>query len=172
MAYFAVMKCAVVLLLLLVSLGRAQAQTNDVDWGPMLNSAQQWAQENLDDDVLKALQTVDRKQVEGFLQHYQDYLRGDYVLDMAQLREAAQTILPLLDAHEETQPYAAWLRARLDYFEVADDLRVITPAPKPVPNQPTPPTPNPSFKTEEEVWVKKVAPRPWPKGAAEAVPKP
>jgi len=171
MAYFAVMKCAVVLLLLLVSLGRAQAQTNDVDWGPMLNSAQQWAQENLDDDVLKALQTVDRKQVEGFLQHYQDYLRGDYVLDMAQLREAAQTILPLLDAHEETQPYAAWLRARLDYFEVADDLRVITPAPKPVPNQPTPPTPNPSFKTEEEVWVKKVAPRPWPKGAAEAVPK-
>ncbi|MBW8865431.1 MAG: lytic transglycosylase domain-containing protein, partial [Verrucomicrobia bacterium] len=31
--------------------------------------------------------------------------------------------------------------------------------------------PNPTFKVEQEIWVKKVAPRPWPKAAKELVPQ-
>src|SRR6476646_4893916 len=68
------------------------AQTNDantvtIDVNGLMNAAQTWAQNNLDDDVLQALQGVDRTQVEDFLKHYQDYLKGDYVLDLAQLKE-------------------------------------------------------------------------------------
>src|SRR5689334_15603950 len=100
----------------------APAQTNDggdtvtINVNDLMNAAQSWAKDNLDDDVLQALQGVDRTQVEDFLKHYQDYLKGDYVLDLAQLKEGMTTVLPLLEAHEETQPYAAWLRSRMDYF--------------------------------------------------------
>jgi len=160
-----------VMVLLLAFSRVAPAQTNEVDLGDMLDAAQQFARDNLDDSVLQALQSVDRQQVEDFLNHYQDYLRGDYVLDMAQLKDAANAILPLLDAHEETQPYAVWLRSRLDYFEAADELNSANPPPKPEPGKPLPPPVNPSFKSEREIWVKKVAPRPWPKGAKDVVPK-
>ena len=140
-----------------------RAQTNEVDLGDIIDAAQQYAQDNMDPDILNALQSVDREKVEEFLNHYQDYLRGDYVLDAGQLKDAANIVLPLLDAHEETQPYAAWLRERLDYFDAADEL---TPA-QPPPGKP----PNPSFKAEQEIWIKKISPRPWPKGAREVVPK-
>jgi len=151
--------------------GLASAQTNDMDLNDVLDSVQQFAQENLDPDVLRALQSVDREKVQDFLDHYQEYLRGDYVLDVAQLKDAANAILPLLDAHEATQPYAAWLRERLDYFEAADELKATAPPPKREPGKPLPPPTNPSFKSEQELWMKKVTPRPWPKGAAAIVPK-
>ena len=68
----------------------APAETNDVDWNAVLDSAQHWVRENLDDDVLRALQNVDRDQVEDFLKHYRDYLQGSgYVLDVAQLKDGA-----------------------------------------------------------------------------------
>ncbi|HEX9047712.1 MAG TPA: lytic transglycosylase domain-containing protein [Verrucomicrobiae bacterium] len=167
------MKRIVSVILLCCLCRLAAAQTNDeVDVGDMLDAAQQFAQDNLDPDVLRALQNVDRDKVQDFLNHYQDYLHGDYVVDVAQLKEAAQAILPLLEAHEETQPYAAWLRARLDYFEAADELkRAMPPPPAVQPGKPLPPPQNPPFRMEQELWVKKVAPRPWPKGAAEIVPK-
>ena len=165
------MKLCVLIVILLCCAGRVQAQTNDVTFNldDVLDAAQQFAQENLDDDVLAALQNVDRDKVADFLKHYQDYLQGDYVLDMAQLKDAANTVLPLLDAHEETQPYAAWLRARLDYFEVAQELKTMTPIP-PGTNAPARP-PNPSFAAEQEIWIKKVAPGPWPKAATNIVPQ-
>jgi membrane-bound lytic murein transglycosylase D len=161
-------KTALLIFLLLAAGRAAPAQTNEMDLGDVLDAAQQIAQENLDPDVLQALQNVDRDQVVDFLNHYQDYLRGDSVLDVAQLKATAQTILPLLDAHEETQPYAAWLRERLDYFEVADELRPAPP--KPMPGKSLPPPPNPTYKAEQAAWSKKINPRPWPKAAAVLVP--
>ena len=165
------LKLNAILILLLFACGHVPAQTNDVDVSDMLDAVQQFAQDNLDPDVLHALQDVDQKQVEDFFNHYQEYLRGDYVPDMAQLKDAANTILPLLDAHEETQPYAAWLRSRLDYFEAADELKSAMPPPAPEPGKPLPNRANPSFKAEQELWIKKVNPRSWPKGAAEVVPR-
>ena len=165
------MKIPVALALLIASGWLAPAQTNDLNMGDMLDAAQQFAQENLDPDVLQALQSVDRSKVEDFLNHFQDYLKGDQVLDVAQLKDAANIALPLLDAHEETQPYAAWLRSRLDYFDAADELKSLTPSPQPEPGKPALPLPNPSFKTEQELWIKKVSPRPLPKGAGQFVPK-
>src|SRR5665213_757407 len=171
MNYPSGVKIFLAIIVLLAGGGLAPAQTNDVDWNSVLDSAQQWAQANLDDDVLRALQNADRDQVVDFLNHAQDYLNGGYVLDLAQLKVAADNILPLLAAHEETQPYAAWLRTRLDYFTAAEQMKSAAPAPKPEPGQPLPPPANPSFTTEQEIWVKKVAPQPWPKNAAEIVPK-
>jgi membrane-bound lytic murein transglycosylase D len=171
MDYFPAVKFRIASVLLIASAWLAPAQTNDLDVNGLLDAAQQFAQDNLDPDVLQALQSVDRAQVEDFLKHYQDYLQGDYVLDVAQLKTAANAILPLLDAHEETQPYAAWLRARLDYFDAAEELKQLAPPPKPEPGQPPPPPVNPSFKAEQELWIKKNSPRPWPKNAAEFVPK-
>jgi membrane-bound lytic murein transglycosylase D len=166
-------KIAATLILLLATGGALSAQTNELDLGNVLDAAQQFAQENLDPDVLQALQSIDRDKVQDFLNHYQDYLRGDYVLDIAQLKDAANAILPLLDAHEETQPYAAWLRERLDYFDAAEELKSTAPppSPPPEPGKPLPPPPNPTFKAEQAIWIRKVAPRPWPKGAAAIVPK-
>jgi membrane-bound lytic murein transglycosylase D len=164
-------KIIIIIATLIILCGLAPAQTNDLDVDALLDSAQQFAQDNLDPEVLNALQDVDRRQVENFLNHYQDYLKGDYVLDVAQLKEAANAILPLLDAHEETQPYAAWLRSRLDYFDAAEELKAAAPPAKPEPGKPLPPLPNPTFQAEQEIWIKKVTPRPWPKGAAEIVPK-
>src|ERR1019366_5855437 len=166
MSYFPAVKFHLVIALLIASGWLASSHTNDatLDVGGLLDAALQFAQDNLDPDVLQALQTVDRPKVEDFLKNYQDYLQGDYVLDVAQLKDAAITILPLLDAHEETQPYAAWLRERLDYFEAADEMKALNPPPSPIPGTNAPPhTPNPSFAVEQQVWVKKVAPRPWPK---------
>jgi len=162
-------KTRFVLGILIAGCCSAPAQTNDMDVGDLLDSAQQWAQANLDDDVLRALQDVDRQKVEDFLNRFQDYLNGDEVLDLAQLKEAANSILPLLAAHEETQPYAAWLRARLDYFDAVDAL--ISALPETEPGKPSPPRLNPPFAAEREIWIKKVAPRPWPKTAQEYMPK-
>ncbi|MGA2246799.1 MAG: lytic transglycosylase domain-containing protein [Verrucomicrobiota bacterium] len=159
------------IILFLAGCGVVSAQTNDFDLNGVLDAAQQFAQENLDPDVFRALQSVDREKVQDFLIHYQDYLHGDYVLDLAQLKDAASAVLPLLEAHEETRPYAAWLRERMDYLDAADELEPAAPPPQPAPGKPLPPPPNPPFKAERELWIRKVAPRPWPKGAAEIVPK-
>lgn len=165
------MKIPVALTLWLASGWLVPAQINDGDAGDLMDAAQQLAQDNLDPDVLATLQSADRAKVERFLKPFEDYLKGDRVLDGTQLKAAAEAVLPLLDAHEETQPYAAWLRSRRDYFDAAEELKSLTPAPKPEPNKPAPPLPNPSFKAEQEIWVKKIAPRPRPEAAARCVPE-
>jgi membrane-bound lytic murein transglycosylase D len=171
MNYSPVVKSGLVITILIASGWLVPAQTNDFDVGDVLDAAQQFAQDNLDPDVFQALQSVDRAKVEDFLNHFQDYLNGDSVLDVAQLKDAANIALPLLEAHEETRPYAAWLRSRLDYFDMADELKSLTPLPKPEPGKPALPLPNPSFKTEQEIWIKKVSPRPLPTDADKFVPK-
>jgi membrane-bound lytic murein transglycosylase D len=161
MNYSSFVKIPFALVVLFAGGWLAPAQTNDLSVDDVLDSVQQFAQDNLDENVLRALQQVDRTQVEDFLNHFQNYLKGDSVLDVAQLQAAANTILPLLDAHEETQPYAAWLRSRLDYFDAAEELKNFAPAQ---------PLKNPSFKLEQKFWNQKVSPRPWPKNAAAFVP--
>ena len=173
MDYACAMKIFAALVMLLAAASLAPAQTNDTDYGGLLDAAQAWVQDNLDTNVATAiLQNVDREQVEDFLKHYQDYLQGDYVLDLAQLKDAANSALPLLAAHAETQPYAAWLRERLDYFDVATELKAVAPPPQPLPgtNLP-PPLPNPSFAAEQKIWIQKVSPRPWPADAQKFVPR-
>ena len=73
MDYFPAVKFPVVLVLLLASGWLAPSQTNesafdlgDVDVGAVMDAATQFAQDNLDDHVLKALQDVDRDKVADY----------------------------------------------------------------------------------------------------------
>ena len=125
----------------------------------MIQGAQQWAQENLDTNVLNALPEVDEPAVRQFFRDLQQRFQGDYVVDIAPLRQTAQTVLPLLENNEDTQPYAAWLKAQMDYLDVADEIRITIPPPTVETNQP-PPVANPPPQKERELWVKKISIRP------------
>lgn len=138
----------------------------------LAQSAEQWAEENIEEDVLRLLDGVDRDKVKEFFGDLQKRLGGDNVVDLASLNAFAKTFLPLLESREQTQPYAAWLKARQDYLEVAEELqRVAPPPPKPQPGQPPQPASNAPPKVEREVWTRKLADRPWPKAATNYVPR-
>jgi len=128
----------------------------------LARSAEQWAQENLDDDALRVLQDVDQKRVKEFLVRIEKELHAQYVLDLAQLKETAKTIIPLLEQFEETLPYAVWLKNQVDNLEVAERLRQLTPVPKPDPARKPSRAQNPSPQLVREIWIKKIATRPWP----------
>ena len=186
------MKITIMLTLVLAVCLAARADDDTVALPDLMQSAQQWAQENLDTNVLNALSDVDTQAVQQFFNEVQQRFQGDYVVDIAVLRQAAPAVLLLLGSHAETQPYAAWLRAQLDYLDVADEIRLTVPPPTTetnivmnvetnpplnVPNQATnapPPNlkvPNPPPQRERELWAKKVFGNPWPDPAKEYVPE-
>jgi len=137
----------------------------------LMQGAEKWAQDNLDSNVLNSLPNVDDPAVQQFFREVQQRFHGDYVVDLAGLRQTARAVLPLLESREETQPYAAWLAAQMDYFDVADEIRITIPAPKVETNQPPPPAANPPPQTEREIWVRKVSGHPWSAAAKEYVPQ-
>jgi membrane-bound lytic murein transglycosylase D len=138
------------------------AQTNSVTLDDLIQSAQQWAQETLDDDALRTIKTADRQKIKQLLDDIQKEFQGEYVIDLASLRNSAKTILPLLERYEETLPYALWLKTRLDYLEVADELRIKIPPPKSKPGASPKPVPNPAPQLERKIWIEKLSERPWP----------
>jgi len=161
----------VILLLFLASSLVVGADDDTVTVPELIQGAQEWAQENLDTNVLNALPEVDERALQQFFRELQRRYQGDYVVDLAALRQTAQTVLPLLESREETQPYAAWLKAQMDYLDVADEIRLTIPPPNLETNQPPQPIPNPPAEKEREIWVKKVSVGPWPAAAKEYVPE-
>jgi membrane-bound lytic murein transglycosylase D len=158
-------------LLLLMSVDVASAQETNVTLDDIMQSAEQWADENLDDDALRVLRSADQEKVRLLLADLQKQFQGEYVIDLAGLKDSAKAVLPILESHEETAPYAAWLKAQLDYLEVADEFRLTIPLPKPEPGVPLKPVPNPAPEAEREIWIKKLSERPWPDAAKPYVPR-
>ena len=156
------MKFAAIFALVLAGSLWARAQDEIITLPDLIQGAQEWAQENLDTNVLAALQDVDRQKVEQFFRDWQEEFQGEYVVDLASLRSTAEIILPMLESHPATRPYGAWLKAQLDYLEVADEFRVSIPPPASETNRPAPPRPNPDPAAERELWMKQVAGRPLP----------
>ncbi len=150
-----------ILALLLATSPIAWAQDDTVTLPDIIQGAQQWAQQNLDTNILNALSDVDQREVRQFFNDAQQRFQGDYIVDIAALRQAAQAVLPLLESREETQPYAAWLKANMDYFDVADEIRLTIPPPTVQTNQAPLPVPNPPPQKEREIWAKKVTVIPW-----------
>ncbi len=165
------MKAGGILVLFLAGSLVARAQDDTVTLPDLIQGAQQWAQDNLDTNVLNALSEADDRAVRQFFREAQQRFQGDYVVDMAALRQTAQAVLPLLESREETQPYAAWLKAQMDYLDVADEIQLTIPPPAVQTNQPPQPVPNPPPQKERELWVKKVSIAPWPALASEYVPE-
>jgi membrane-bound lytic murein transglycosylase D len=143
---------------------RAQQPEWELDLGEAVEAAQEWAAENLDEEVLQALPEVDRKQVEDFLKSFEAQLRGSNVVDIARFADSAKLVLPLLDSYEETTALAAWLRTRLDYFEVADEFEKSQPQVRDQPRT------NPPPAAGRTIWVKQLSRTDWPRGAKELVP--
>jgi membrane-bound lytic murein transglycosylase D len=166
------MKTVVVLGLFLAGLLVARAQDDSVDMPGLIQGAQQWARENLDTNVVNSLTNVDESAVQQFFSQLQQEYQGDYVVDIASLRDTAQSILPLLESSDETQPYAAWLKVQMDYLDVADEIRITITLPATATNQPLPTVPNPPAQTERTLWFKKdSATNAWPVSAKEYVPE-
>jgi membrane-bound lytic murein transglycosylase D len=149
----------------------ARAGDKTVTLPELMQDAQQWAQDNLDTNVLNALPKVDDRAVRQFLREIQQRFQGDYVVDLAALRQSAHAVLTLLESRQETQPYAAWLAAQMDYFEVADEIRITIPPPKVETNRPAPPRTNPPPQMERAMWVRKISGQPWSASAKEYVPQ-
>ena len=162
------MKTWLSLTLLLIVLP-ARAQEEAVDLGELLQGAQEWATQNLDTNLLNALPEVDQQKAQPLLRDLQKQFQGEYIVNLAALREPAKVVLPLLEAHEETQPYAAWLQPRLDYLKIADEFQLTIPAPKVEPGELLKPLPNPSAEWQREVWVTELTKRPWPPNASNLV---
>ena len=160
-----------ILVLLLAGSPVARTQDDTVTMPDIIQGAQQFARDNLDTNVLNALPATDDPVVRQFFSDVQQRFQGDYVVDIAALRQTAQAVLPLLESSEDTQPYAAWLKARMDYLDVADEIRLTIPPPTVETNQPPRPVPNPPPQKERELWVKKVSVEPWPASANEYVPE-
>jgi len=150
---------------LLATAVRAQPTDAVVTVPDLMQGVQQWAQDNLDTNVLAALSQIDPAAVQRFYQDWQARSQGDYVVDMAALRQTARTLLPLLQSREETRPYAAWLQAQMEYLDVADEIRQAAPPPPPTTNQPPPIINNPTPQKERALWVTHETGRPWPAAA-------
>ncbi len=137
----------------------------------LINSGELLLRENVDPELLKSLPALDRDRVTQFLTQFQRDLQGHYIVDLAALKPAAISALPLLRANPATQPYAGWLESRLDYLDVAEQFRVSIPAPSTPPGEPKKPAPNPSPAQQRQVWEKQVAKEPEPKSASALVPR-
>jgi membrane-bound lytic murein transglycosylase D len=158
--------------LLLTGSGVARADDDTIMLPDLVQGAQQWAQENLDTNFLNALPGADEQTVRQWFRDAQQRFQGDYVVDVASLRQTALIVLPLLESRDATLPYAAWLRAQMDYLDVADEIRLsIPPPPSTATNQPPQPVPNPTPQKERELWVTKVAGEDWPPRAKEYLPE-
>jgi membrane-bound lytic murein transglycosylase D len=149
----------------------AGAAENAVTLEELLESGREWLEENVDPDVLESFGDLDEEQARRFLRDFQQRFAGEYVLDLAPLRATANAIVPVLEQFEATRGHAIWLRTRLDYFDVAEQLRLIIPEPEPEPGRPPPPRPNPTPEQERKVWRQTIATRPWPRGADAYVPR-
>ena len=167
----AAVKASCLVALLLLCSGVAIGQQGTMTFDDLVDSANDWAQENLSDDALELLHGAGLDTAKGFFTDIEKRLNGDYVVDLAAFKDSARSLLPLLQNSQATQPYAAWLKTELDYLDVAEEVRRRTPPPAPVPGQPLQPVPNPSPQKQREIWVKKVAGEPWPPAATNLVPR-
>jgi membrane-bound lytic murein transglycosylase D len=165
------MKLFPCLIILLAASPFARAADDTPTLPDLIQGAQQFAQENLDTNFLNSLSNVDERAVQQFFNDVQKNFQGDYVVDIAPLRQMAQAILPLLENNDDTQPYAAWLKSQMDYLDVADEIRITIQPPQLETNQPSPHAANPSPQIERALWTKKISDESWPDSAKEYVPE-
>jgi membrane-bound lytic murein transglycosylase D len=150
----------------------AFAQKSEMNLEDLLRAGEAWFKNNIDEGIVHALGDVDYEHVRQVMTEIQRRLDGQYVVDLAQARTLAQVSIPVLRRHSQTRPYGEWLEAQMDYFEVADTLRLSFPADPPPPKKPStsapaprkaPPIPTP--QQERDAWQKHMARRPIPEKA-------
>ncbi|MGE3311625.1 MAG: lytic transglycosylase domain-containing protein [Limisphaerales bacterium] len=146
--------------------GQGQVEVED-----LLGLGKRLLEDVVDPSALEAIRSGDPGRIQNWLGALTTELQGDHVLDLAALEDGAEQILPWLERSPATKGYASWLRARLDYFKVADYFRDTLPRPRRAPNQPEPPPMTPTPGQERKAWEKETGTRPEPKGASTWVPR-
>ncbi|HEX4343274.1 MAG TPA: lytic transglycosylase domain-containing protein [Verrucomicrobiae bacterium] len=159
------MKFYVICIACLMALLPTHAQDQTIALSNVIQNAQQWAQENLDTNVLNSLPQLDEQKVQEFLRDIQQRFNGEYVIDIAQVKQTAIAILPILESSQETMPYAVWLKANLEYLDVAEEYNLTNSPPKVEPGQSSIPISNPTPQVQRDLWIKRVATRPLPDAA-------
>jgi membrane-bound lytic murein transglycosylase D len=132
----------------------------------LFSAAQDWAKDNLDDEVLDALNEVDQDRVRAFLVDLENRFQTNSVYELAPLRESAKTYIDFLQQWEETLPLAEWLKTRLDYIDVSEQLKK-----KALPSiKPGGVLPAPEIVVERTIWKRQFEARPIPAKAETYVP--
>jgi membrane-bound lytic murein transglycosylase D len=126
-----------------------------------INAGQQWLEDNIDPAALEQFGQMDADQLKALCLQLQQQLQTDDVIDLAALRRQAASLLAALEQCEETRPYAAWLKSRLDYLEAAETLRQ---------SAPTAATNSPPA-LERSTWQQLLRDRPLPAPAELMVPQ-
>ncbi|MDB6067005.1 MAG: Lytic transglycosylase catalytic [Pedosphaera sp.] len=166
-----VVKALLAILFLLILSGPLMAQENppDRNGGDALQSLNSWMEENLDDNVLNALQQIDQDRIREIFTALQQRFQGTNILELGSFREAADHALPVLQQFEETRPYAVWLQTHLDYFDASEELRRQSKPSARSGASLVPPAP--PLKLQRQVWVQELSHRPWPPLAQTYVPR-
>lgn len=159
--------CLTILLMLCLPC-TLSAQEKTLQTEELIQSVEDWMQENLDESVLDQL-GIDQHRVRKFFSELRRHFAGTYVYDLGALKETATRLLPVLEQFEETDPYAVWLRTHLDYFDTANVLRREM-TPSPTPNAPVR-LPSPSPQLQRSVWVRQLEKRPLPPLAENHLPR-
>ncbi len=158
----------VFLILLLPCAAMARQAQPAADEG--FQSLDEWMQDNIDPDVVKALKQLDQDRVQRIFSELQLAMQGTNLYQLGTLRETASQLAPLLQKYEATTPYGVWLQSRLDYLDAAEKLQreMKSSLPK---SGVVALSPGPPLKLQRQVWVRELAQRPWPPLAQTYVPR-
>jgi membrane-bound lytic murein transglycosylase D len=171
------------------------ARAQEIDFDSMISEGERWLQENLPVDMLSEVEIPPPEEWEQFWTNLQTILDSGSLEDLAEFMPYAEVAVRLLERTPDGEDYAAWLRQRLDYLEMADEAeRYVRAAPVapartpavvtgrkvqlvPVKKKVTVIVADPvSEKRQVAVqsgaaWKRKVAGRPMPAKARELVPR-
>jgi len=150
--------------------GAAIAQPDPARTNAPPQSIQQWLNDNVDPDVLQSLDQIDLGAIQDFFTNLQQSFEGTNIYDLGSLKTVAVKVLPVLDQYEETEPYAAWLRAHLDDFGAANEMQREMKAVS-TNSAATTVLRAPTLKFQRSVWKRELAGKPWPPLAKAYVPK-
>lgn len=156
-----------------------------IDWDAVQDAVEEGADWVFEQTGVDLREEFDMELVQQSFRRIEVAFQGEYVFDLALVREEAVWLLSVLREFDEIRPYAAWLATRMDYFDVLQQLiapELLPPParPAPEPRRPASPPPvvrpprvkpaNPAPKQQREAWNKKVAATPAPRGADRLVP--
>lgn len=156
-------------MMLLLSFAAMAWQTQTAANGGM-QSLDEWMQDNIDPDILKALKQLDQDRVKRIFSELQLAMQGTNLYQLATLRETASQLAPLLQKYEATAPYGIWLQSRLDYLDAAGKLEREMKSSLPKSDM-SALSSGPPLKLQRQVWVRELAQRPWPPLAQTYVPR-
>ena len=91
----------------------------ELDLGDALNAGAKWAQAALPPDVLNQVTLPSSRDWAVFMNQVQQELQSGSIEDLAEWQPYVELGIQLLSKMDDGAEYAAWLRQRLDYFEMA-----------------------------------------------------